>query len=528
MLALLAAEKTDTPAGIWRRVRIGGLGVLLVFALAVAVLTANWPFTRAKLTSALQDRSHRIVSIQRYQTTYFPPGCVAEGIAFLRHDHKDKPPIISLQKLVVRARWAQLLTFQHKVPEVDVYGMHVLVPPRGPAADGKTHSVIPLNSSSSGKTLSIETLFVHGAALDFLPGGNGKGAFHLELRDLKLSKVENEQPFRFDTVVENSIPKGTIHAKGSFGPWLPEEPGATPVEGTFEYNNAQLNTVPGIAGVLNSQGKFAGTLDHVEADGRLSVPNFRVAHSTHTENLQSDFQAVVNGTDGDTFLKSVHVSFGHTNIIADGSVISEPNHGGVTTLLHASVANGRIEDLLTMFIASRASPLAGAISLHTAVRLHSGSRSFLERLEMSGDFESTGDRYRNPATQGAIDRLVQSARGETKKQEDADQGTALSRLTGHVTVQNGVAQVANLTLHAPETKARMDGTYNLITKDVNLTGTLQTDGKLSDTQQGFKSIALKVITPFLKKHKTTVAPFEIKGKYGNVSTRLDLDGQRKF
>jgi hypothetical protein len=83
-------------------------------------------------------------------------------------------------------------------------------------------------------------------------------------------------------------------------------------------------------------------------------------------------------------------------------------------------------------------------------------------------------------------------------------------------------------LHAPETRARMDGTYNLLTEDVNLTGTLQTDGKLSDTQKGFKSFAIQVITPFLKKHKATVVPFEIKGKYGEVSTRLDLDGKRRL
>lgn len=510
-----------------RPLLITALIALSAFALCATILATNWPFTRSKLTSLLAQRSAREVTIQTYRTTWFPPGCVAENISFLRHEHKDKQPIITLQRLVVRSSWPDLLTLQHKVPDVHVYGVHVTVPPRGPSADGKTHAVMPLNASS-GEPLSIHTLFIHGAALDFVAAQPGKRPFHLQIRDLKLSMVRNNQPFLYEAVLDNPLPQGEIRSTGSFGPWSPDEPGATPVQGTFDYTHARLDTIPGIAGFLTSKGKFSGTLDKIETTGQVNVPDFRAAHSTHTENINADFHAAVDATNGDVFLNAIHASFGHTTIAADGSVTSEANHGGEVAFVRASVTKGRIEDLLAMFITAPTAPLAGNVALQTSIRLHSGPQHFLKRLEMNGDFETVGDVYQSPSTQGALDRLAESARGEKKSQENIDLRRVPSSLKGHVTVKNGIARASNLVLYAPQTKARMDGTYNLITTDVNLAGTLQTDGKISDTQQGLKSFALKVITPFLKHHKTTVVPFEIKGTYGHVSTSLDLDGKRKL
>jgi hypothetical protein len=201
MKAGSAKSSMAGPAKMGRVFLVTGLGVLLLFGIAAALLIAKWPFTRAKLLTVLQDRSGRAVMIQRYQTTYFPPGCIAEGISFLSYEHEDKPPMISLKKLVVRATWAELLTFQHKIPEVDAYGMQILIPPRGEAAEGKTHAVSPLSSRSSGNPVSIGRLFVHGAALDFLPGKNGKGSFHLDLLDLKLFGVGGSEPFHYETVL---------------------------------------------------------------------------------------------------------------------------------------------------------------------------------------------------------------------------------------------------------------------------------------------------------------------------------------
>ena len=92
-----------------------------------------------------------------------------------------------------------------------------------------------------------------------------------------------------------------------------------------------------------------------------------------------------------------------------------------------------------------------------------------------------------------------------------------------------MAFIKNLVLEAPNTTAHMAGTFNLVSKEVDLHGTLKTDGKLSETQAGFKAFAVKMITPFLKKQDSSVVvPFIMQGTYANISTRLDLPVARKL
>ncbi len=147
---------------------------------------------------------------------------------------------------------------------------------------------------------------------------------------------------------------------------------------------------------------------------------------------------------------------------------------------------------------------------------------------MMGDFATASGHFHNPKTQGMLNHLSESAQGESKREQGMDSQSVASSLKSHIVVKGGVAHIQNLLLKAPNTLARMDGTFNLISKEIDMHGTLKTDGKLSDTQSGLKAFAVKIITPFLKKQHATVVPFQMKGTYGNISTRLNLDGARKL
>ena len=82
-----------------RRLVFGGLG--LGIAIYLGILVVNWPFTETDLVQTLQARSLRTVTIEHFHRTYFPPGCVADGIRFLRIKHPDKPALLTIKKLVV-------------------------------------------------------------------------------------------------------------------------------------------------------------------------------------------------------------------------------------------------------------------------------------------------------------------------------------------------------------------------------------------------------------------------------------------
>jgi len=505
------------------------LGAAFVAAILVfGTIATNWPFNEDKVSKALEALSGRKVVIGKFQKTYFPPGFVAMDIQFMRHDPAC-PPMISVRKLVVRDAWREILTFRHYIPSIDVYETHFSIPPRGVLNDKEHHTQVPpLTNAAEKKKLEVNVIRFHQAMANFLPGQRGSEPFRIPIRELTLTRIGSNKPFGFEGVVENPLPHGVVYEKGTFGPWDAEDPSRTPINGMFIYQNAQLHDIPGIAGTLRTEGKFHGTLDRIEVEGAATVPDFRVLRSVHSESLTAKYRAAVDATNGNVELKQLDTTFGHTTVSAQGRISGEPNHNGRFTALTAQVDGGRVEDLEDMFTHSKLPSLVGTISLRSTIDLPPGDEPFLRRLQMAGHFETVGDKFHNPKTQGLLNRLAESGKGETKKEQNADSRTVRSAMKSQVAVRGGVARISGLLLTAPETAARMDGTFDLISKDVDLKGTLKTDGKLSDTQTGFKSFAVKIITPFMKKHGSTVVPFEIKGKIGDLSTKLDLGAKRRL
>jgi hypothetical protein len=107
-------------------------------AVGASLLALNWPFTEAAVTKALEDRFARDVKIRKFRSSYFPPGCVAEGVEFLHRKHKDLPPLITVQTLTIRAGYSGLLRIHKLVNDVQVAGLHVRVPPKSPDASRQT------------------------------------------------------------------------------------------------------------------------------------------------------------------------------------------------------------------------------------------------------------------------------------------------------------------------------------------------------------------------------------------------------
>ena len=105
---------SKTPVGrerssLLRRCLIIGAFVAIAAAFAVILVVRNWPFTRQAVIGALQDRFARTVEIRDFHSTYFPPGCVAEGVSFLHSEHEGLPPLIQVRTLIIQASYAGLL-----------------------------------------------------------------------------------------------------------------------------------------------------------------------------------------------------------------------------------------------------------------------------------------------------------------------------------------------------------------------------------------------------------------------------------
>ena len=164
-----------------------GTSLIVIAGIVLIVLACNWPFTQRAVTKALQDRFARTVQIHSFRKTYFPPGCVAEGVSFLHRQRKDLPPLITVQTLIIRGSYNGLFRIHKRVDEVQVKGLHVLIPPPGPS--GQPPNAMPLTTSTTGASVTIGEITTDGALLEFMPRRPDREPFKLYVHQLTLDDV---------------------------------------------------------------------------------------------------------------------------------------------------------------------------------------------------------------------------------------------------------------------------------------------------------------------------------------------------
>jgi hypothetical protein len=509
-----AIARRRVPKWLWvaGAVLCGGIGA------GIVVLAINWPFTQDAMTKALEEVSGRPVLIRTFSNSYFPPGCTAEGVRFLSHKHPEAAPVITVEKLTIKGSFTGLFSSPKRLSGVYVVGVHIIVPPE--THEGSDNRVA-LNTGSGGKSLAISKITVDGMVLEFTREDRNQKPYVLNIERLGLTDVGSATPISYGATLTNTEPPGVIRAEGKFGPWNPNNVGATPVTGTYTYDHIELSHFPSIHGMAHARGKFSGLLSRMETQGSVDVSGFRVDGSNHTVPLATTFQATVNGTNGDVFLNPAVARFGRTRLEVRGWIAAHSGEKGKTASFDVSVPEGRVDDLLYLFTKDKPG-MTGRVTVAGKFLWPPGERKFLEKIRMDMAFGVNGGHFTSPNTQDSIDRISESAQGEKKKEQDEDGRTVLSQLRGNIKVRNGIAAISNGNFQVQGADAAVHGTYSLLNQRIDLHGTLDTRGHLSDTTSGFKALVLKGLTPLLKKRGSTrIVPFEITGAYGNIMVGID-------
>jgi hypothetical protein len=498
------------------------LAVSVVVAAAI-VLAVRWPFREKAVVKNLEEAASGKVEILTFRQTYLPyPGCVAEGVTYRLAP--NAPPFVTVEKLTIQSNIIGL--FAGHLRRIRAEGMHVYIP-----VSGSEQKFSGLNPAST----HIDEIDIHDAVLEVPRKEAGKPAVKFGIRDLALDPASADRPIHFSARLSNPEPPGEITASGQFGPWRGVQ---TPVAGDYTFENADLGQFEGIAGILFSQGRFNGVLQHINVAGKISIPGFEVTRSQHQVSLNSEFNAYVDGTNGDTFLNQVSSQFSKTTVVSGGKITGVPDQKdqkGKTATIDLEARNGRIEDILRLFSKSPQPPMAGEASFKGRAILPPGQTIFLKKVEMEGDFGISDSNFTRQSTQEKVDQLSQSAQkdepeGKSKRNDEdkdkKDSGPAppvLSDLRGHVVLKYGTATFSNLSFHIPGAHAQMHGTYSLINEKIDLHGTLKMDSELSDTAHGAKAVVLKVLDPFFKRKRGgSEVPVKISGSYHNPSFELDV------
>jgi hypothetical protein len=499
-------------SSLW--IKIGGLLAVVLICGAAVLMASRWPFTRDTIVAALQKKFSSTVEVKTFHGTYLTPGFVAEGVTFRRNNDPDAPPIATIEKLTIQGAYWEFFSTPQRVRQVRIEGLHIFASPGSerignaqPAGGPKQSAVI------------IDQIIADGAVLEFASSEPGTEPLKFEIHELTLNSVADDRPLSFHAALRNPKPPGEIRADGHFGPLQPQNVGQTPLSATYVFQGANLGVFPGVGGTLASTGKFDGVLERIEIEGSTDTPDFQVARSHHTVPLKTQFQGIVNGTNGDVSLQSVRAQLERTSVESHVEVAKKADSEGKTISVDATELQGRIQDWLRLLSKADAPAFTGAMNFRVQVQVPPGQQSFIERVNLLGDFGIDAASFK-PTTQEKVDNLSQLAQGEKKNDDPA---SVVENLKGHVVLNRAVATFSSLSFSVPGALARMHGTYGLLTQQVDLHGTLQLDNKLSKGSKGVRSVLLKSVEPFFKKKNAgEIVPIKIGGTFGHPSYGLDV------
>ena len=494
--------------------------VVVLFCVAAMVLT----FTergrlKQYLVTALGERFHSDVQI-RDITVYVYPRVylVAHGVALRLHGRTDVPPLFTIETLTVSADLPALLAKTKHVARVHLAGMNITVPPRDL---NKPQEPKP-GTAKVTLPLVIDEITADDAKLTTLPRDPKKIPHEWDIHRVVLENFSFEEPAHFHSTLTNPKPIGEIDSSGLFGPWESDEPGSTPIDATFEFSHADLDSLKGLGGILSSKGKYEGVLDDLNVEGDTDTPDFSLDVSGNPVHLTTHYVAVVDGTNGDTTLKSVVAHFLHTTVEAKGDIIGIRGTPGKDIELDSMVRDGRIEDLLQLVMKGDKPVMTGHVSLAAKIALPPNpDLKIIERLGLDGKFGVTGGHFTSDMVQDKVDSLSRRGQGQPKNEEIDN---VISNLRGQFILKNRRATFSNLEFDVQGARVQLAGTYDMGSESLDFHGHLVLDAKLSQMTTGVKSFFLKAVDPFVSKNGKTDLPIKITGPRAHPEFGLDRGG----
>ncbi|HTC75245.1 MAG TPA: hypothetical protein VK684_06695 [Edaphobacter sp.] len=426
-------------------------------------------------------------------------------------------PLISLGHFSFHADWRGLFADPMHVGAVHVTGTVIQIPPkelRAQAPKGQRHigkiKIVVDEIVFDDSKLVIGTLKPDKDPLDF------------EMSRIVMRNVGPNAPWDYDATLVNATPRGDIRAKGTFGPWNNDDPGDSTVTGHYTFDHADLNTIKGIGGILSSVGEFTGQLNDIVVDGTTETPDFSLDTANHPMPLHTKFHAIVDGTNGDTYLQPVEALLSESDFTCRGAVINVKGKGHIIDL-EVTVPNGRIRDFLELGVKTTPVVMTGRLAMKTKLHIPPGKESVTRKIGLKGGFTLRQIHFTNPEVQDKVDMLSLRAQGDPKDAKPGAEDVS-SQMVGQFVLGNGKLSFSKLNYTLPGATVVLAGEYSLDGERFEFDGKLRTDAKVSQmVASKWKSILLKPVDPFFKKDGAGAEiPVKIGGTKSAPKFGLDL------
>jgi hypothetical protein len=508
---------------------------LVVLLLVSSALLFRWamratPTVRDSVVSALNARFASQVDLKDLQVGVFPNPRIWGGGLALRHNGRtDVPPLITIDRFDASAGMRGLFGKPIHLRDVTVEGLNIHVPPgglHGPDTsddaprrpDDTPPSAITVGPTATSPIL-IDTFHARHARLEIASRRVNRLPRIFDIENLLMRRFGGAEGATFHAGLNNPMPHGRIETSGLFGPWNGADPDLTPISGEYAFKQADLNDIKGIGGTLSSVGSYSGVLRRVDVFGQTETPDFSIDLAGTPVPLKTQFKAIVDGTNGDTWLEHVEATLARTTILASGAVIRTQNIKGRRVSLDLRIDEGHIEDLLRLAVKT-GNPLVGQIRLQTKFLLPAGPTDVVDRLQLDGNFNLTQAQFTNIDVQKKINVLSRRGRGD--ENADGTGQSVVSNLRGQFKLRDAHIAFSDLTFAVPGAVVQLSGTYGLRDELMDFKGFFLADASLADMTSGVKSLLARLAQPFFRRPGGgSRIPIRISGPRANPTFGLD-------
>ena len=504
----------------WAIAIVGGLLVLLAIIAGAGSRTDK---LRQLVIDTLAERLDSKVQLDYFSVDTFPTVHVTGGNLIIRHKGRtDVPPLVSVASFELDGGLFGLFSRPRRFRTVSLTGLKINIPP-GFNKDGNDNSAAQQETADvdGPAAIVVDTLRATDAALTLIPKRAGKEPRVFAIHQLTMKPLGRAERMSFEATITNPIPRGLIKSRGTFGPWHREDPGGTPLNGQYTFDNVVLGTVKGIGGALTSTGTFEGQLARIGVKGTTHTPDFQVNVSANPVSLDTRFDATVDGTDGDTYLNAVDAKFLRTSLTARGAIVGAEGIKGRTIQLHVKIDEGRIEDVLRLGVKGDKPAMTGALAMHADMNLPAGPADVMDRLRLAGTFQVSDARFSSAEIQAKLSDLSERARGLDPEEQVTH---VASNLRGEFRLANNVLSLREGAFSMPGAMAQVGGTYGLGNEVLDFEGTVRLKATISQAAGGgVKSVLLKVVDPLFKRDGAgAVLPITIRGTRKEPKFGLDF------
>lgn len=520
--------KIKRKRGLWGWIAVSALfAVIALVIVADVMLHRAGPILKGRVIETLSTRFKSRVELDKFQVSvlsglevsgdglriYPPDDVVAAGAT---------KPLISLAHFSFHVPLHGLFLKPTHVGTVHVNGMAINIPPR------QTRQQAHGPKRKLGKIkIVVDEIVIDDSKLVIGTNKPNKDPKDFELQQIVMHNVGPNAPWKYDATLVNAVPKGNIHAVGTFGPWNTESPGDSTVTGHYTFDHADLNPIKGIGGILSSVGDFKGQLDRIDVDGTADVPNFSIDTANHPMPLHTTFRAIVDGTSGDTYLQPVEAKLGESEFSCSGAIVNVKGKGHIIDL-NVNVPNGQIQDFLQLAVKTVPAVMTGQVAMKARLHIRPGKESVSQKLELQGAFTLRRIHFTNPEVEDKVDMLSLRAQGDPKA---AKPGAAdvHSMMQGKFAMGDGRLRFSNLLYTLPGGTVQLSGVYSLDGREFDFTGKVRTEAKLSQmVASKWKSWLLKPVDPFFSKNGAgTEVPIKVTGTKGAPKFGLNFGHKDK-